>query len=92
MHPLSHELTITTPLDRETHETHLLLVKATEDCLNTPANQSFFESSDDTLLKVKIYVDDVNDNPPHFISRVFTGGVTTAADFGSQFMFVKVRG
>lgn len=69
---------------------HLLLIKATEDCNTVPANESFFDAADDTLLKVVIGVRDLNDNPPRFISKVFTGGVTTEADFGTQFMHVKV--
>ncbi|XP_044743020.1 cadherin-23, partial [Chrysoperla carnea] len=89
VHPFDHELTVTTPLDREVQESHLLLIKASEDCVHLPANQSFFEESDDTLLKVTVFVDDINDNAPKFINRVFTGGVTTAADFGTQFMHVK---
>ena len=68
----------------------MLLVKATEDCNTIPENQNFFNESDDTLLKVIITVTDINDNPPKFISKVFTGGVTTEADFGTQFMYVKV--
>lgn len=77
-------------LDREEKENHLLLVKATEDCLNHPPNVSFFDPKDDTLLKVIVYVNDINDNAPRFVKRVFTGGVTTEADFGTEFMQVKV--
>lgn len=33
---------------------------------------------------------DVNDNPPVFISKIFTGGITTEADFGVEFMYIKV--
>lgn len=36
-----------------------------------------------------INVLDVNDNPPRFVKRVFTGGVSTATDFGTKFMHVK---
>lgn len=77
-------------LDREQQEEHLLLIKATEDCITVPANESFFDAADDTLLKVIVNVTDINDNPPKFVSKVFTGGVTTAADFGAQVMNVKV--
>lgn len=87
---VEHRLTTGKTLDREEQEEHLLLIKATEDCNTVPINQSFFDENDDTLLKVVITVNDVNDNPPKFTSRVFTGGVTTAADFGTQFMHVKV--
>jgi hypothetical protein len=78
-------------LDRETHGSHALLVKATEDCIHLPANQSAFDPSDDTLLKVTVTVSDINDNAPRFVKRVFTGGVTTEADFGTEFMQVKVN-
>lgn len=70
-------------------DSHLLLVKASEDCINKPANLSFFDSSDDTLLKVSINVLDENDNAPKFTHRVFTGGVSTATSFGTKFMHVK---
>lgn len=69
----------------------MLIVKATEDCNNVPANDTFFDETNDTTLKVIIGVIDVNDNPPKFVSKIFTGGVTTEADFGTQFMQVKVR-
>lgn len=44
---------------------------------------------DSTLVRIIIYVKDVNDNPPQFISKVFTGGVTTSTSFGSEFMRVE---
>ncbi|XP_069668723.1 cadherin-23 isoform X2 [Periplaneta americana] len=84
-----HEIVAIKELDREIHDTHMLLVKASEDCVHTPENQSFFDPSDDTLLKVMITVNDINDNAPRFVKRVFTGGVTTEADFGTEFMQVK---
>lgn len=46
-------------------------------------------TSDRTLLKVAVNVDDINDNAPKFESQVFTGGVTTEADFGTAFMQIK---
>lgn len=73
-------------MDREKQDTHLLLIKATEDCSRFPKNQSFFDSDDDTQLKVIVKVLDVNDNAPKFIHRVFTGGVSTATSFGTKFM------
>lgn len=69
----------------------MLLVKATEDCSTVPENESFFDSADDTLLKVVITVNDVNDNAPRFVSKVFTGGVTTEADFATEVIHVKVK-
>lgn len=44
---------------------------------------------DSTLVKVTVFVDDINDNPPVFESKIFTGGVTTETDFGTPFMQVK---
>lgn len=77
-------------LDREQQEEHKLLIKATEDCKTVPENETTFDKTDATLLQVVIRVDDINDNAPQFIKDVFTGGVTTEADFGTQFMHVKV--
>lgn len=77
-------------LDRETQTQHTLIIKATEDCTIVPTNETIFDEADDTLLKVIVTVGDINDNPPRFVNKVFTGGVTTEADFGTQFMNVKV--
>ncbi|KAJ3665071.1 hypothetical protein Zmor_000585 [Zophobas morio] len=91
LRPIEHLLTVTRPLDREEKDSHLLLIKATEDCSKPPRNESFFDASDDTQLKVLVKVLDVNDNPPQFIHRVFTGGVSTATSFGTTFMEVKAE-
>ncbi|CAG9863718.1 unnamed protein product [Phyllotreta striolata] len=88
---IDHTLMTTTPLDREKQDTHLLLVKASEDCNRSPKSQSFFDSDDDTQLKVVVKVLDVNDNPPKFQRRVFTGGVSTATSFGTKFMQVQAE-
>lgn len=77
-------------LDREQQEEHALLIKATEDCETVPNNETAFDETDDTLLRVVVKVNDINDNAPQFVNKVFTGGVTTEADFGTQFMHVKV--
>lgn len=86
----SHILSVKTLLDREKQNTYTLLVKATEDCSKSPKSQIFYDPSDDTQLKVVVNVTDVNDNPPKFIRRVFTGGVSTATSFGTKFMTTKV--
>lgn len=44
---------------------------------------------DNTLVKVFVKVHDVNDNPPKFENKIFTGGVTTSSDFGTSFMNIK---
>ncbi|KZC14307.1 Cadherin-23 [Dufourea novaeangliae] len=84
-----HELSTAKKLDREQQQQHLLIIKATEDCNTVPANDSYYDDTTDTTLKVIIDVVDVNDNPPKFVSKIFTGGVTTEVDFGTQFMQVK---
>ncbi|XP_011144581.1 cadherin-23 [Harpegnathos saltator] len=84
-----HELGTAKILDRERQEEHILLIKATEDCETVPLNETTFDEADDTLLQVVVKVDDINDNAPCFINKIFTGGVTTEADFGTQFMHVK---
>lgn len=66
-------------------------MKATEECSKTPELQSFFDIDDDTQLKVIIQVLDVNDNAPKFVHKVFTGGVSTATNFGTKFMHVKAE-
>lgn len=78
-------------LDREVENHYTLIVKATEDCLSLPPPISFFNPADDTLLRVHIYVNDINDNPPKFTREVFTGGITTASDFGLEIMRLMVR-
>ena len=50
---------------------------------------SFLVADDNTLVKVVVMINDINDNRPEFISKIFTGGVSTSADFGSKFMEVK---
>ncbi|MPC29093.1 Cadherin-23 [Portunus trituberculatus] len=82
----THEIMAVKELDREVDDHYTLLVKATEDCLSKPEPVSFFDPRDDTLLKVHVFVNDINDNPPKFTREVFTGGITTASDFGLQVM------
>lgn len=45
---------------------------------------------DNTIVRLRIRVLDINDNPPKFTSNIYTGGITTNADFGIKFMQVKV--
>uniref|UniRef100_T1IXK9 Cadherin domain-containing protein n=1 Tax=Strigamia maritima TaxID=126957 RepID=T1IXK9_STRMM len=67
------------PLDREQDEEHRLVVSASEDCVQSPKKAS----SEISTMNLLVKVDDVNDNPPVFQRRVFTGGVTTEAQFGT---------
>lgn len=43
-------------------------------------------ADDATLVRVIVLVQDINDNPPKFVQKTFTGGVTTSANFGSEIM------
>ncbi|XP_071547485.1 cadherin-23 isoform X3 [Panulirus ornatus] len=82
----THELMTMKELDREMEDHYTLLIKATEDCLTLPQPVAFFDPRDDTLLKVHVFVNDINDNAPKFTREVFTGGITTASDFGLEVM------
>ena len=86
--PESHEVLALVQLDREEQGTHRLIVKATEECLHTPEDVEEFDPSDDSLLSIVVYVNDINDNPPVFSHKVFTGGISTDIDFGTAFMAV----
>ncbi|CAH2076820.1 unnamed protein product, partial [Iphiclides podalirius] len=83
----THRLSTSKPLDRERRSNYTLTVLATEDCVARPP----FEESVDGIssLRVRVNVEDVNDNAPKFLSGIFTGGITTEADFGIEFMHVK---
>lgn len=85
--------------DRFKHSRSLRSVGENEDVYNSledgsPAYESLYSGvfipEDSTLVHVVIYVKDINDNSPEFVSKIFTGGVTTTSDFGTEFMSVKV--
>lgn len=85
-------LTLAKEIDREIEKDHSLIIHATEDCIVAPKlnENNDLEVFEDTIITIIVNVTDINDNPPKFVSEIFTGGVTTAADFGLQFMHVKV--
>uniref|UniRef100_A0A0K2V387 Putative LOC100748423 [Bombus impatiens] n=1 Tax=Lepeophtheirus salmonis TaxID=72036 RepID=A0A0K2V387_LEPSM len=91
LHPTQHELIINKVLDREESQEHEIIIKATEECFNIPEEVDFFDSDDDTLLLVKIRVTDINDNPPKFDKKVFTGGIASDRDFGTTFMSISAH-
>ncbi|XP_046962418.1 cadherin-23 isoform X2 [Vanessa cardui] len=74
-------------LDREEKDQYLLTILASEDCMTKPNYEERLDAM--STLKVHIIVNDVNDNSPQFVTKIFTGGVTTEADFGIEFMHVK---
>lgn len=79
-------------IDREIESGHVLIVHASEDCIIEPKFNSdgSLDVFEDTIITIFVNITDINDNPPKFIHEIFTGGVTTAADFGTQFMQIKV--
>lgn len=83
-----YRLSTINPLDREQRPEYNLTILASEDCVATPA----YDPDADAVssLTVLVTVNDVNDNAPRFKRKIFTGGVTTEADFGIEFMHVKV--
>ncbi|CAH0702289.1 unnamed protein product [Spodoptera exigua] len=87
LHRSTHRLTTKKPLDRERKSEYFLTILASEDCVTQPKYDE--EVDGISTLKVHVIVNDVNDNAPKFVSKIFTGGITTEADFGIEFMHVK---
>lgn len=85
----THELTATRPLDREVKSNYTLIVQAANDCFKVPPRVDRFDAKDNSLLQVLVGVRDVNDNPPRFLKRIFSGGMTTDTDYGQVFMTIK---
>ncbi|CAH0406856.1 unnamed protein product [Chilo suppressalis] len=85
----THKLSTVQPLDREQISFYNLTILATEDCVISPNYQADVDGV--SSLRVLIEVNDINDNPPRFTRKIFTGGVTTEADFGIEFMHVKAE-
>lgn len=87
--PREHELITARELDRERQEAYELVVLASEECLNPPLTTLDFDSRDDRLLRVTVFVNDIDDNAPRFVKPVFTGGIATDVDYGTVFMKVE---
>ncbi|TRY71883.1 hypothetical protein TCAL_08438 [Tigriopus californicus] len=88
--PLEHEILTTVELDREAQDSFSLVVKATEECLYPPEHlNASFDPLDDSLLSLNIQVTDIDDHPPTFVKKVFTGGISTNMDFGDVFATIK---
>ncbi|XP_073949712.1 cadherin 88C [Choristoneura fumiferana] len=87
LHRNTHRLATQRPLDREKKANYTLTILATEDCVAVPKYQENVDAV--STLKVYVTVNDLNDNAPKFARKIFTGGITTEADFGIEFMHVK---
>ncbi|CAD0199964.1 unnamed protein product [Chrysodeixis includens] len=87
LHRSTHRLSTQQPLDREQKAEYTITILASEDCVAQPKYEEELDGI--SSLKVHVIVNDVNDNAPKFTSQIFTGGITTEADFGIEFMHVK---
>ncbi|XP_073815991.1 cadherin 88C [Musca autumnalis] len=82
--------------DRYKHSRNLRSIENFEFDQHMNANGSSSSSeellmTDSTIVRVRVHVLDINDNPPRFRSKIFTGGITTSADFGARFMRVEAE-
>lgn len=79
--------------DRYKHSRNLRSIESFEPNYhaNTSVDSGELLMTDSTIVRVRIHVLDINDNPPKFRSKIFTGGITTSADFGTRFMRVEAE-
>uniref|UniRef100_A0A182ISV2 Cadherin domain-containing protein n=1 Tax=Anopheles atroparvus TaxID=41427 RepID=A0A182ISV2_ANOAO len=90
--PVSHELMVAKELDREKKSRYKLHIKASEDCAIANLSLSAEPNGNGVnLLKVSIYVNDINDNSPRFESQIFTGGISTSSQFGATILQLKAH-
>lgn len=67
------------------------IVNGTDDTIEEyeSSESSQLIADDPTLVRVIVFVRDINDNPPKFVQKIFTGGVSTSADFGTEIMKIR---
>ncbi|XP_042313490.1 cadherin-23 isoform X2 [Sceloporus undulatus] len=85
------KLQVMRDLDREKEAFYSIIVKASSNRNWTPPQgrraarlQAMDLSTDTTLQEVRIFLDDINDQPPRFIKSEYTAGVATDAKVGSE--------
>uniref|UniRef100_A0A4W3GSP8 Cadherin-23 n=1 Tax=Callorhinchus milii TaxID=7868 RepID=A0A4W3GSP8_CALMI len=86
-------LKILKDLDREINPYYSITVKASSNRNWSPArsarrNRGFNLSTDLTLQEVRIYLEDINDQPPRFLKPEYTAGVAADAKVGSELIKV----
>ncbi|XP_069741657.1 cadherin-23 isoform X3 [Narcine bancroftii] len=85
-------LKVLNDLDRETNPFYIIIVKASSNRNWRPSRQRnyvFDPSSDLTLQEVRIFLGDINDQPPIFTKSEYTAGVATDAKVGSELIRVE---
>ncbi|KAM4033934.1 cadherin-23 isoform 2-T3 [Anomaloglossus baeobatrachus] len=89
------KLTVLKNLDREKNPYYTLIVKASSNrnwsarkAMRAAKIQSFDPSTDSTLQELRIYLEDINDQPPKFTKSEYTTGVATDAKVGSDLIKV----
>ncbi|XP_069096663.1 cadherin-23-like [Pleurodeles waltl] len=90
------KLTVLKDLDREMQLYYSIIIKASSNRTWSVSRssksgrilQSFDPSTDSTLQEVRIYLDDINDQPPRFTKSEYTAGVATDAKVGSELIKV----
>ncbi|XP_060710121.1 cadherin-23 [Hemiscyllium ocellatum] len=79
-------------LDRETNPFYAIIVKASSNPNWAPPRgqtQLFDPSADLTLQEVRIFLEDIDDQPPRFMKSEYTAGVATDAKVGSELIRVE---
>ncbi|XP_061083448.1 cadherin-23 [Conger conger] len=89
-------LTVRKDLDREDIPMYSLIVKASSNRNWTPPRgqrshraRNLDPSRDPTLQEVRIYLEDINDQPPRFTKMEYTAGVAADARVGSDLIRVQ---
>ncbi|XP_072347528.1 cadherin-23 isoform X2 [Scyliorhinus torazame] len=85
-------LKVLNDLDRETNPFYTIIVKASSNPNWRPLrghSQRFDPSTDLTLQEVRIFLEDIDDQPPRFIKSEYTAGVATDAKVGSELIRVE---
>lgn len=69
------------------------IVNGTDDTVeefeDSEPESSQLVADDATLVRVIVYIQDINDCAPKFVQKIFTGGVATSADFGTEIMQIR---
>uniref|UniRef100_A0A2C9KA32 Cadherin domain-containing protein n=1 Tax=Biomphalaria glabrata TaxID=6526 RepID=A0A2C9KA32_BIOGL len=86
-------LTLIHKVDREKMQFMNIVIQASENCNESSMtsvdsmNPSFnYNSSDSSLLYVRVKVTDINDNPPKFVSTLLSTAVINDIDLGTEVM------